>query len=120
MSEHSAWWNGSKFLWSAPSVGNKSVATWCISPLRRRRVAGADARKIEECAMREFFNSLLATMLSLAIFIATGAPARADAVFKVGVTTRDFMPVEPYDWRGAKTHALRAMIWYPSTPEARE
>jgi len=70
--------------------------------------------------MREFFNSLLATMFSLAIFIATGAPARADAVFKVGVTTRDFMPVEPYDWRGAKTHALRAMIWYPSTPEARE
>jgi len=70
--------------------------------------------------MREFFNSLLATMFSLAIFIATGAPARADAVFKVGVTTRDFMPVEPYDWRGAKTHALRAMIWYPAAAEARE
>jgi hypothetical protein len=28
--------------------------------------------------------------------------ARADTVFKVGVTTRDFIPVEPYDWRGAK------------------
>src|SRR5262249_60508514 len=70
--------------------------------------------------MREFFNSLLATMFSLAIFIATGAPARADAVFKVGVTTRDFMPVEPYDWRGAKTHALRAMIWYPAAAEVRE
>jgi len=27
------------------------------------------------------------------------------AVFKVGVTTRDFIPAEPYDWRGAKTHA---------------
>src|SRR5215475_5315489 len=54
------------------------------------------------------------------IFLAMGVPARADAVFKVGVTKRDFIPVEPYDWRGAKTHALRAMIWYPAAAEARE
>jgi predicted dienelactone hydrolase len=43
-----------------------------------------------------------------------------DSVFKVGVTTRDFIPTEPYDWRSAKTHALRAMIWYPAAADARE
>jgi predicted dienelactone hydrolase len=54
------------------------------------------------------------------MLLATVTLARADAVFKVGITTRDFMPVGPYDWRGAKTHALRAMIWYPAAAEARE
>jgi predicted dienelactone hydrolase len=43
-----------------------------------------------------------------------------DTVFKVGLTTRDFIPAEPYDWRGAKTHSLRAMIWYPAAADARE
>jgi predicted dienelactone hydrolase len=43
-----------------------------------------------------------------------------DAVFKVGVTARDFVPDEPYDWRGAKTHAIRATIWYPAAAGARE
>src|SRR5215831_637361 len=51
------------------------------------------------------------------ILLAMVVLARADAVFKVGVTTRDFIPVEPYDWRGAKTHALRAMIWYPAAAQ---
>jgi predicted dienelactone hydrolase len=46
--------------------------------------------------------------------------ARAEAVFKVGVTTRDFIPAEPYDWRGAKAHALRVIIWYPAAVDARE
>jgi predicted dienelactone hydrolase len=46
--------------------------------------------------------------------------ARAEAVFKVGVTTRDFIPAEPYDWRGAKAHTLRATIWYPAGAGARE
>jgi predicted dienelactone hydrolase len=46
--------------------------------------------------------------------------ARADAIYKVGVTTRDFIPAEPYDWRGAKTHALSAIIWYPAEDNARE
>ncbi|MGY3590214.1 putative dienelactone hydrolase [Bradyrhizobium sp. USDA 4341] len=43
-----------------------------------------------------------------------------DAALKVGVTTRDFIPAEPYDWRGAATHVLRAVIWYPAVAEARE
>jgi len=54
------------------------------------------------------------------IFLVAVNVARADAVFKVGVTTRDFIPAEPYDWRGAKTHALRAMVWYPAAADARE
>jgi predicted dienelactone hydrolase len=46
--------------------------------------------------------------------------AHADAAFKVGVVTRDFIPAEPYDWRGAQTHSLRVTIWYPAAAEARE
>jgi len=57
--------------------------------------------------------------LSLILF-AMISVARADAVFKVGITARDFIPTKPYDWRGAKTHALRAMIWYPAAADARE
>jgi len=53
------------------------------------------------------------------IFLATVNVACAQQVFKVGVTTRDFIPAEPYDWRGA-AHALRATIWYPAASEARE
>ena len=54
------------------------------------------------------------------ILLAAANVARADDVFKVGVATRDFIPADPYDWRGAKTHALRAMIWYPAAADTRE
>src|SRR3984957_15526541 len=57
--------------------------------------------------------------LSLILFALIDV-ARAEAVFKVGVTARDFIPTEPYDWRGAQTHALRVMIWYPAANDARE
>src|SRR5215470_10148938 len=63
-------------------------------------------------------------MRSLALWLILLAAlnvARADdTAFKVGVTARDFVPAEPYDWRGAKTHALRTMIWYPAVADARE
>lgn len=39
---------------------------------------------------------------------------------KVGLAHRSFTPPEPYDWRGAKTHALIADIWYPAEPSAVE
>jgi predicted dienelactone hydrolase len=62
-------------------------------------------------------------MRSLALWLillaALDVACADDTVFKVGVTTRDLIPAEPYDWRGAKTHALRAMIWYPAAAEAR-
>src|SRR5947209_10820757 len=57
----------------------------------------------------------------LLILLAAPSVGRAEnTAFKIGVTTRDFSPHEPYDWRGATTHALRAMIWYPATPDSRE
>ena len=58
--------------------------------------------------------------LWLILLAAPNVACAADTVFKVGVTTRDFIPAEPYDWRGAKTHALRATIWYPAVAGARE
>jgi predicted dienelactone hydrolase len=54
------------------------------------------------------------------LLLASTIVARADSVFKVGVSTREFYPAEPYDWRSAKTHVLRAMIWYPAAADALE
>src|SRR4029077_5096228 len=39
---------------------------------------------------------------------------------KVGVTNRQFIPPEPYQWRDAKTHALITDIWYPADPASVE
>jgi predicted dienelactone hydrolase len=39
---------------------------------------------------------------------------------KIGMMFRRFIPTEPYDWRGAQTHALTTVIWYPAEPSARE
>lgn len=39
---------------------------------------------------------------------------------KVGLANRHFVPREPYDWRGAKTHALITDIWYPAGRSAVE
>src|SRR5580698_5060228 len=56
-------------------------------------------------------------LLSLIIAPARFSEVRAqtsDATFKVGVTTRHVFPDEPYDWRGAGSHALQEVIWYPA------
>jgi|SRR5580658_1182171 predicted dienelactone hydrolase len=43
------------------------------------------------------------------------------AEFKVGSTFRKFTPPDKaYNWRGAKTHALLATVWYPAEPSAVE
>ena len=55
-----------------------------------------------------------------AVLFAASNVACGDAVYKVGVTMRDLVPAEPYDWRGTKAHALRAVIWYPAAADARE
>jgi predicted dienelactone hydrolase len=47
------------------------------------------------------------------------APAGA-ADFKVGVGSRQIAPPEPYEWRGAATHALDTVIWYPADPRGNE
>jgi predicted dienelactone hydrolase len=36
------------------------------------------------------------------------------AKYKVGTMTRSFVPKEPYNWRGAQTHALVTQVWYPA------
>ncbi|HEY2015825.1 MAG TPA: prolyl oligopeptidase family serine peptidase [Bryobacteraceae bacterium] len=41
-------------------------------------------------------------------------PLAGQALGKVGVAQRSFVPNEPYIWRGAKTHALVTTIWYPA------
>jgi predicted dienelactone hydrolase len=38
----------------------------------------------------------------------------------VGLAYRSFSVDKPYDWRGAKTHALSATVWYPSAASAIE
>ena len=58
--------------------------------------------------------------LCLVLLAAPDVACAEDTVFKVGLTTRDFIPADLYDWRGAKTHALRATIWYPAEADARE
>ena len=40
--------------------------------------------------------------------------------YKIGMTFRRFIPKEPYNWRGAQTHALATVVWYPAEPSARE
>src|SRR5580704_2284895 len=56
-----------------------------------------------------------------AVFV-FAAPTRAakTVIYKVGVMTRQFNPPEPYEWRGAKTHALVTDIWYPADAAAVE
>ena len=65
-------------------------------------------------------NWIRFVVLWLLLLTAPRVASAEDAVFKVGVTTRDFIPPEPYDWRGASTHLLRAVIWYPAVSDARE
>jgi len=60
--------------------------------------------------------------LWLSLFVAPicqALPAKV-VVYKVGVMRRSFTATEPYDWRGAKTHALITDIWYPADRAAVE
>jgi predicted dienelactone hydrolase len=50
--------------------------------------------------------------------LAAGA-AKAEN-FKVGVTTRVFVPQEPYEWRAAQMHGLVVTIWYPARADTVE
>jgi predicted dienelactone hydrolase len=61
---------------------------------------------------------LIALSLASSTSFASGAhalPGKA-VVYKVGLMNRQFAPPEPFDWRGAKTHALITDIWYPADP----
>jgi predicted dienelactone hydrolase len=59
----------------------------------------------------------LTSLVALALMLAGAADVRAQdrpEPHTVGMTTRRFVPAEPYDWRGAQTHALVTTIWYPA------
>lgn len=68
---------------------------------------------------RTFF---FAICFSCSALLLSTAQARAPkiVIYKVGVMNRQFTPPEPYDWRGAKNHALVTDIWYPADPSALE
>src|SRR5215470_17939893 len=57
-------------------------------------------------------------VISLAMFAAERR--EGGGIYKVGVTQRQYHPQEPYNWRGADTHALLTTIWYPADPAAVE
>jgi len=48
------------------------------------------------------------------------AQQKSDTSFRVGMAFRSYTPKEPYNWRGAKTHALPTTIWYPAADSAVE
>ncbi|MGH9744284.1 MAG: alpha/beta hydrolase family protein [Candidatus Acidiferrum sp.] len=66
------------------------------------------------------FFAAICLFLSLLFLPAAEARSRKSHPDKVGVAHRQFIPPEPYDWRGAKTHALITDIWYPADPSAVE
>jgi predicted dienelactone hydrolase len=58
--------------------------------------------------------------LAIALASQCAFPAPATHTFKVGVASRAFIPSGPYNWRGARTHALLTTIWYPAVSSAVE
>ena len=60
---------------------------------------------------------LVCSSLAVSMLRADQEPA---ASFRVGIAFRSFTPNEPYNWRGAKTHALPTTIWYPAAASAAE
>ena len=61
------------------------------------------------------------TFAASALFLPSPQIGAAKMVlYKVGLMNRHYTPPEPYDWRGAKTHALVTDIWYPADPAAVE
>lgn len=62
-------------------------------------------------------RAVLLVCIFIALLFHFGASQPAESkvvVYKVGVMRRTFTPPEPYDWRGANTHALITDVWYPA------
>lgn len=66
------------------------------------------------------FSFLFPALLSTLLASSSQAVQKDLPLSKVGVAKRSFVPPEPYDWRGAQTHALITTIWYPAEPGANE
>lgn len=67
-----------------------------------------------------YFFLVLCLSLSFFLLSSAAAPPAKVVLYKVGVATRSFTPIEPFDWRGAKTHSLITDIWYPAAAAAVE
>jgi predicted dienelactone hydrolase len=67
---------------------------------------------------RAFFLALC--FVASVLFVSSAQAGPKTVIYKVGVMNRQFIPPEPYDWRGAKTHALVTDIWYPANPTSLE
>lgn len=66
---------------------------------------------------------MLAAGFIVLLMASLGAARAADEgrpPYKVGFTVREFVPPEPYDWRGSTHRALLTMIWYPAAANATE
>ena len=59
---------------------------------------------------------LISVLSSLAGLSRSAAAAEkvADVSYKVGMTFRSFRPPDPYNWRGAQTHTLNAVVSFPA------
>ena len=65
--------------------------------------------------MRTAASTTVAFMLVLGSFMSQAKSSGSRIlIYKVGAMTRRFVPGEPYNWRGAQTHALVTQIWYPA------
>jgi len=64
-------------------------------------------------------SSITLTLL-ISITVYAQDPEKSRHPYKVGVTQRSYKPQEPYNWRGADTHALLTTIWYPADPASVE
>lgn len=61
---------------------------------------------------------LLSFFIVLCSASADYAQSSGSAAFKAGVASRRIVPAEPYEWRGAATHALLEVVWYPAGSDA--
>jgi predicted dienelactone hydrolase len=86
---------------------------------------------IRSSRMQQTTTNCLRMISSLIVALALACPAlshfqamaQENAVtpyYKIGMTFRRFIPKEPYNWRGAQTHALTTVVWYPADPSAHE
>jgi predicted dienelactone hydrolase len=69
-------------------------------------------------------KSAAIALLTLIVALSVGGEAHAQASaapsFKVGVATRTVLPPGDYDWRGAGSHALYEVVWYPADSSAQD
>jgi predicted dienelactone hydrolase/apolipoprotein N-acyltransferase len=97
---------GDAFGWLCLALG---VGLLGASWRRRSAVMGAATA----CA-------LLLCAVAVCLPQSAAAAGAFGSPYHVGVAHRTFLPKGPYDWRGAKTHALLATVWYPAVSTARE